>query len=262
MKKIISVIMALLVLAVCLCPATVLAAGKPTFEVSSAKAARNEGAEITVSIKNNPGITSAKLLINFDSALTLKTVEFGDQFKSNAMASKELTSPATLNWASGLTEIKGDAVFATLTFAAGSKAEAKDYKISVSYDEEDVFNLKEKNVKFETVDGKFTVTGAAAPVITGEDAATATDSVNAPDSAADGAASSAEQEVTGAYNGDGEYTGPELTFDEDGNVVENDTATAGGISIWLGIAAAILIIAAAIFAFITLKKKKESNSEQ
>ncbi|MBO7519913.1 MAG: hypothetical protein J6T73_03955 [Clostridia bacterium] len=245
MKKIISVITALLILSVCLCPSLAFAASTPVFEVSSAKAARDEGAEITIYLKNSPGITSAKLQVRFDSALTLKTVDFGDKFASSAMSSKELTSPVTLNWASGLTEVKGDALFATLTFAAGSKAEAKDYDISLSYNADDVFNLKEKNVKFATTAGKFTVTGDSAAILTGDTAAVG--------SSADG--------IEGEFNGEGDYIGPEVTFDEEGNVVESaetDKASDNTV-LWICIAAAALIIAVAVIAFIVIGKRKKQE---
>lgn len=159
MKKFVSVLTALLVLAVCLCPASALAAGTPAFRVSSAKAARSEEVDITVSIENNPGIVSAKLSVAFDEALTLKKVDFGKEIGSNALHSPKLTSPLTLNWFYGLKDFKKDVVFATLTFAADSAAKTGDYKISVSYNQKDVFNAKEDNVYFKTVDGVITVTG-------------------------------------------------------------------------------------------------------
>ena len=247
MKKLISFITAALVLSLCLCPLSSLAAGTPAIEVSSAQAAINEGATITISLKDNPGITSAKLKVKFDSALTLKSVEFGEDFKSNAMTSPKLTSPVTLNWASGITEVKGNSLFATLTFAANDGAKAKDYDISVSYNAEDVFNLDDKNITFKTVNGKLTVTGEAAPVITGDSAPVATEA------------------VTDTQEGD--YVGPEITFDEDGNVIEEAEATdtaeeeaaeSSGAAVWFGIAAAAVIIAAAVVVYV-LNAKKNKN---
>lgn len=201
MKKFVSVLTALLVLAVCLCPASALAAGTPAFRVSSAKAARSEEVAITVSIENNPGIVSAKLSVAFDEALTLKKVDFGKEIGSNALHSPKLTSPLTLNWFYGLKDFKKDVVFATLTFAANSAAKTGDYKISVSYNQKDVFNAKEDNVYFKTVDGVITVTGDSPVILTGK-------TLPAPTAANSEAAASSDNEEKEADEGEKSVTAP------------------------------------------------------
>ena len=251
MKKIVAVLTALLLFAAFICPACVLAEGEPTFEVSSVSAARDEGAEVTISVKNNPGITSAKLLVNFDSEMVLKKVEYGKDFAANAMPPQKDDldeSPVTLNWVLALSEFKGDGVFATLTFAADSKAKAGDHKISVTYNENDVFNLKEENVKFATVDGVFTVTGEPEEAITGDAAEPVT---------AIGAGS-----VTGD-DGEGNFVGAEEVFDEDDAVAEDSAAGGNCWIIWVCVGAAVLIIAAAVVAVIVKKKgKKETDTPE
>ena len=252
MKKIISVLTALLVLAALLCPA-VSAAGSPTFEVSSCAAARNEAAEITISIKDSPGITSAKLKVEFDPALVLKTAEYGDTLGGMTQAPQKLASPVTLNWINPTEELKGDALYATLTFAADSKAAAGDYKITVSYDENDVYNIKEENVKFNTVDGKITLTGDPEVVLTGD--------VSAKEDA------SKAEDITGD-DGNGDYIGGEVRFDEEGNVIEEDDAATVGenggndLILWLCIAAAVLIVAAGAVVIIAKKKGKAATSDE
>ncbi|MBO4432894.1 MAG: hypothetical protein J5852_05115, partial [Clostridia bacterium] len=211
MKKIVSVVVALLVFCLCLSPLCALAAGTPTFEISSAKAARTEGAEITISIKNNPGITSTKLIVSFDKELILKNVAFGSELGGFSQRSAELTSPLTLNWFIGTSELKKDAVFATLTFAADSSAKVGDYKISATYDENDVYNLKEENIKFNVVEGTFTVTGDPAPVLTGNEVVTAT-------------ASAATANDDGAYTGTAEENTASLTVGDTGTETIGATA--------------------------------------
>ena len=356
----------LIFLAVCLCPFMTLAKGAPAFEISSAEAARTEGAEITVSIKNNPGISSAKLVVSFDNALILKEVKFGSELGGFSQRSQKLASPLTLNWFLGTSELKADVTFATLVFAADSSAKTGDYKISATYDENDVYNLKEENIKFEVKDGTFTVTGDPEAVITGSEAVTAVgaaqnsadgtavsaqsaDSVasslskeasslsgdSAAVTAADGTASAsvgtdtedgdtaqegvvtvgatdnsassaddgaiaisdadAEEDdenvaeaykdiytkdadadgdgvpaigaTDGAPTGDGDYTGGEENpFGDDESAAEDgaaDTAETGngGVALWIGIAAAVLIVAAAVFVFINSNKKKDKPEE-
>lgn len=261
MKKIIAVLTALLLLGAVFCSWPALAAGKPTFEVSSVKAARDEGAKVTISIKNNPGITSAKLKVNFDTALTLKSVKYGEKFVDNGMLPQKKnlnTPPVTLNWVLGLSEFSGDGVFATLTFAAGSKAKVGDYKISLSYNPNDVFNLKEENIKFETVDGIFTVTGDPEAVITADGTKT-TDG-----SKASGSTVSAEP---GHPDGNGDYVGGEVLFDEDGNDItpapDAQNKDKNNLVVWLCVAAAVLIAAAGTVVVIAKKKgKKEPETSE
>lgn len=252
MKKIVAVLTALLLTAVFVCPVCVLAEGEPAFEVSSVSAKRGEGAEVTISVKNNPGITSAKLLVNFDSEMTLKKVEYGEDFASNAMQpqkDKMSESPVTLNWVLGLSDFKGDGVFATLTFAADSKAKAGDHKISVTYNENDVFNLKEENVKFSTVDGVFTVKGDPEEVITGDTAEPVT-TIGA-------------ESVTGD-DGEGNFIGEEEVFDEDEDDAGADDSAAckNNWVIWLAVCAAVLVVAAVVVTAVVKKKGKKETDKQ
>ncbi|MBR4761583.1 MAG: hypothetical protein IK086_03005, partial [Clostridia bacterium] len=78
MKKFISVFTAILVMALFVCPLCVSAAGNPEFAVDAVTVNAGEEAKVEIAINNNPGIISAKLKVEFDSALTLKSVKFGD----------------------------------------------------------------------------------------------------------------------------------------------------------------------------------------
>ena len=73
------------ILAVLLClsllPAA-LAAGDPTIEVASVEAKAGETVKVTISLKNNPGITLMKLLLDYDESkleLVPATVELPNQ---------------------------------------------------------------------------------------------------------------------------------------------------------------------------------------
>ena len=239
MKKFFSVLTALAILMLCVFPCFVSAAGEPTFEVSSAQVSAGEDVDIKINIKNNPGITSAKLNVTFDDALTLKEVTYGKR-EGLCQQPQELKSPVTLNWINGKDDLKDDAEFATLTFTAGSAASGK-YSISVSYDPEDVYNLKEENIKFNTVAGVVTVTGGdASGVATNSDGDTGVLTIGA----------------TGQDDGNGDYIGEEEFFeDEDFEESTSDAETSKkGTVIWVCAALAVAVIAAVVVVLVIKKK--------
>lgn len=229
MKKIFSVLAAALILTLCVLPCFVSAAGEPTFEVSSAQVSAGGDVDVKIDIKNSPGITSAKLNVTFDSALTLKKVTYGKN-EGLTQAPQELKSPVVLNWINGKSDIKGDVEYAVLTFTTDNVASGK-YNISVSYDPEDVYNLKEENIKFNTVAGIVTVTG-------GDDSAAITNS--------DPAAEVTTIGATGQDDGNGNYIGEEETFGDDDydEVATNEEPSKKQIVFWVCIALAVIIIAA------------------
>lgn len=131
---------------------------KPTFVVGSALAkAGQSSVGIPITIEKNPGISSIGLQISYPEGLTLTGVLFNaTAFPGSCETSPTLTSPATLLWVNFNTEIAEDAIFATLVFDVSPDALGR-YEISVTYDEDDVYDYNEENVYFDTVDGVITV---------------------------------------------------------------------------------------------------------
>lgn len=133
----------------------------PQIIVGSKKSLAGKTVNVTVEIKNNPGIASAKLILDYDTTvLTLTKVT--DSGNLGAQCHKpELTSPYTLSWMND-TAVKDydyEGILVTLTFEIADDAELGDYTIDVSYDYEnyDICNVNMEKIKFAVVDGKISV---------------------------------------------------------------------------------------------------------
>lgn len=157
-KKIISIILAaFLITGISIC---VYAEDIAQISVSNATV-NSESPEtvIAVSLKNNPGIVSAKMTIEFDSeALTLTKVS--DQgILGAAYHSPSLDSPYNLYWNNGAATnnftANGDLV--KLTFKINENTKPGTYPIFISYDEDNILNSDMDSVFFDTIDGSITV---------------------------------------------------------------------------------------------------------
>lgn len=111
-----------------------------------------EKAEIFLSLKNNPGIASAKMILNFDDSI-MSLIDVNDTgLLGNAVHSPVLESPYILYWNNGTaTEnfVVNDTI-AKFTFKIKENAQPGKYPISVSYDSDDVLNVNMENVEFTT----------------------------------------------------------------------------------------------------------------
>ena len=132
---------------------------EPTIVVSNANASTGEtNVEITVALKNNPGVTSMLLQIAFDDdALDLVSMTYNAEIGGTGIPLQSTASPVTAYWAEGFNNVTGDWIFVTLNFNVSSSANAGDYNITVTYNEDDVFNADEANVDFNIINGKITV---------------------------------------------------------------------------------------------------------
>ena len=138
----------------------VMAEGVPTFAASSTSANPGDTVEITISIENNPGITSAAMDVSFPDELTLTGVSlkrdvYTGQF--NGPQSLPVTKKVRLNWANGLADNSTSGLFATLNFSVSESAGEGTYPISITYDPDDVFNLEETNIDFQVSNGSVTI---------------------------------------------------------------------------------------------------------
>ena len=151
-------IIALLLIAMMLINAfPAVAVEEASFEVETVTAQAGDTVDVTISIKNSPGITSTKLTVTFGEALTLTSVTYGTEITGNFVKPKNMTSPIILNWANGLEDFSGDYVFATLSFQIAENAETGLHPITVIYDPDDVYNVEETNQEFTIKDGGITV---------------------------------------------------------------------------------------------------------
>jgi len=114
--------------------------------------------EITVALKNNPGITSMLMQIAFDDdALDLVSMTYNTEIGGTGIPLQSTASPVKAYWAEGFNNVTGDWVFVTLKFNVSSSATAGDYDITVTYNADDVYNADEINVDFDIINGKITV---------------------------------------------------------------------------------------------------------
>lgn len=133
--------------------------GSATLTVSSHETLPGETIQVTVSLKNNPGIASAILNVSFDtSILTLQAVEYNTAMGGQTVPPQSMNSPVTLYWVSPFADMSEDCVFATLTFKVSENAKEGDRSnIAVTYEAENVYNLAEENVTLDIVPGEITI---------------------------------------------------------------------------------------------------------
>ena len=132
-------------------------AANPAFVIDRVEGKKGEQVNVNISLKNNPGIASAKLVVTFDDGLTLDSVKYGN-LGGMTMNPQRYTSPVILNWFNALKNLEGDVVYATLTFSIPKKANKSFYSISLKYNQSDVFNVKEQDIYFDIQNGGIRVT--------------------------------------------------------------------------------------------------------
>ena len=114
---------------------------------------------VTISICQNPGLASAKLVLEFDNAaLILDRVVYNTAIGGQALLPQNNQSPLTLNWFNGTQDATGDFVFVTLYFSVSDTAEAGNYEVTATYNADDIYNIEETNIDFAVMNGKITVT--------------------------------------------------------------------------------------------------------
>jgi len=141
----------------------------PQIIVENVQANPGEEVSVTISLKNNPGITSMKLNVSFEEILTLTNVEFNAEIGGQSMAPGTMNSPVILNWFQGHENVTGDWDFVTLTFRVAEDAQpGMQTAIRVAYDPADLFDINENNIRFDVVSGKVTIANHTPGDITGD----------------------------------------------------------------------------------------------
>ena len=135
----------------------------PVIEVASVNAEPDEGKniEVTISLSNNPGITSMLLTVDFGDGLSLKEVNDSDVLGST-MHNPSLKSPYYLSWANdtATADYTSNGTIATLIFDyTGEKSGKYTTPITVSYDFEnfDIMNKDSESVYFDVENGDFSI---------------------------------------------------------------------------------------------------------
>lgn len=127
---------------------------KPQIIVESKKASAGNIVDVTIAVKNNPGIASMKLRVAYSKDLTLTQVTYNDSIGGNAQQPQTMNSPVTLNWYNGAENSTGDWIFATLTFKVSNDAANGNVNdIVVTYADDDIYDITEENIKFDVQNG-------------------------------------------------------------------------------------------------------------
>lgn len=141
---------------------SVHAAQVPTISVDAINAEAGDTVEVAIRLRHNPGISSLKVTVIFDDVLTLSSVSYNAQIDGMTMQPQHLASPLTLNWISPMADAVGDWTFAIMSFTVSDDALPGSYPITLTYNAEDVYNVKEEDVTFAIENGSVTVHGTQA----------------------------------------------------------------------------------------------------
>ena len=102
-----------------------------------------ETAQVKLTLKNNPGITSFKLAVKWDADfLTLEGIDYNSALGGMSIPPASSTSPAYIQWVSGTSNVDLNGVFATLKFKVSEDAPANALAtITADFDPDDICKL-------------------------------------------------------------------------------------------------------------------------
>lgn len=116
---------------------------------------------VPINVENMPegGITSAKIFVSYDEKLTVvDTILDTVQFTNNATWSPKDATPLTWLYIHGTAAQTNDGMLCAVKFALPADAAVGDtYAVSVELSAEDIFDMDEKEVAFEAINGSITV---------------------------------------------------------------------------------------------------------
>ncbi len=137
--------------------------GDPQIIVSKPIGIKGHQVDVTISLKNNPGIASMRLTVGYDkNLLKLIHVTDGGNLGTEIHSDNLNACPYTLSWANDLAtenySYNGEIV--TLTFEVAENAQQVQSPVTVYYDYEDydIFDVNGKRVEFFPVDGSVNIT--------------------------------------------------------------------------------------------------------
>jgi len=139
-------------------PVLEIPADSPFVIVDSKNAVIGNSVTVEVGLKNNPGITSMKINVAYDSELLkLTDVEYNSVMGGVSIKPENIESldgSVVLYWTDGFVNYTEDGEFATLTFDVSPDAVADTVTaITITYDTEDIYDANESNVAFFCEEG-------------------------------------------------------------------------------------------------------------
>lgn len=134
--------------------------GKPAVLISSASGKPGEEVEIDVSIINNPGICTMYLNINYSEGLKMLEASDSGLLIDPVFSENYEVKPYRLTWDDSVnTDNNKNGKIATLKFKIPENPEVGEYKVWITYNPEEIYNMELKNQYFEAGFGKITVDG-------------------------------------------------------------------------------------------------------
>lgn len=129
----------------------------PQIVVGAKRTAAGKTVDVTISLKNNPGLVSATLRVAYDTNV-LTLVRVTDAGTLGTTSHKpEFSEPYTLAWVNdtATSNYTYNGKIVTLTFEVAEDAALGKYPITVSYDYDnyDIYNADAEKIKFATVNG-------------------------------------------------------------------------------------------------------------
>lgn len=130
----------------------------PTFILSSVQLKKGQKrVNVVVSIKNNPGISSIGMNVNYGTSLKLMDVKFNKSLGGHFMPPQNNDCPVKLTWVSPFEDVNKNTDFVTLVFEVSNDATGF-LPITLGYNVDDVYNMKEENIYFDVEPGGITIT--------------------------------------------------------------------------------------------------------
>lgn len=161
LKKLISLVLSLVMMASLFAPVSVFAGGTTTITIPGISDTAGSTVDVAVQIENNPGILGATLTFEFDEGLTLVGAANGDAFSALTMTKPgSFTSPCNFVWdGQELTNTDIlDGVILTLQFKIPDDAQSgTKYNITASYDDGAIVNNYLNPIDVNIINGSIEV---------------------------------------------------------------------------------------------------------
>ena len=140
-----------------------------TISASRVMAKPGEAVDVEFSMKNNPGIASIGINVAYSSELlSIENIVFNSEIGSSTQSSQYSKNPARLIWINPTQNYNGDTWIAKITFRVNKNAPAgAESELSITYDEDDIYNIAEDNVDCVVKNGSVKVEGESKPRVTG-----------------------------------------------------------------------------------------------
>ena len=159
-KRLLAAILAVMIVACATVFFVNASVGEPAFELSEVTGDPGDEVSVSLNVLSNPGITALSVQIAFSADdLELVSISNAGLFEDKISSSKITSNPITISWYASDSGDKTDSgELAVITFRI--KEGAKSSTLTLSYDEDNVFDSNYDNVYFKTSNGCVKVSGS------------------------------------------------------------------------------------------------------